>query len=184
MYPDTVRRWMLPAICFIACLTASSVFGAAILFEGARLIQDPRSAPIANSALLIENGRVVKTGERGSIKAPAGALRIDVTGKTIIPAMINVHVHIGYEGYASWGPENYTEQNVLDHLEREAFYGIGATQTVGSSPTDASIRFQRDQQHGKFPPVSRFLFMPGMAPPNGGPDAILRRGTTALHAVY
>ena len=90
---------------------------------------------------------------------------MDLTGKTVMPAMINVHVHIGYEGYTSWGAENYTPQNVLDHLEREAFYGVGATQSVGSSPTDPSIQFQRDQQAGKFPPASRFLFMPGMAPP-------------------
>ena len=48
--------------------------------------------------------------------------------------MINAHVHIGYEGYTSWGAENYTPHNVLDHLQREAFYGVGATQSVGSSP--------------------------------------------------
>ena len=100
-----------------------------------------------------------------------------------MPAMINVHVHIGYEGYTSWGAQNYTPQNVLDHLQREAFYGTAATQSVGTSPIDASLQFQRDQQAGKFPPASRFFFMPGMAPPNGGPDAVLRVATTALHAI-
>jgi hypothetical protein len=60
----------------------------------------------------------------------------------------------------------------------------GATQSVGSSPTDPSLRFQKDQQSGKFPPASRFFFMPGMAPPGGGPDAVLRVGTTALNAIY
>lgn len=101
-----------------------------------------------------------------------------------MPTMINVHVHIGYEAYTSWSVENYTPQNVLDHLEREAFYGVGATQSVGSSPSVASIQFRRDQNTGKFPPSSRFFFMPGMAPPNGGPDEILMKGTSALHAVY
>jgi imidazolonepropionase-like amidohydrolase len=72
---------------------------------------------------------------------------------------------------------------VLDHLRREAFYGVGVTQSVGSSPTDASIQFKKDQEAGKFPPASRFMFMPGMAPPHGGPDAILMKGTDALHAV-
>ena len=126
----------------------------------------------------------MRSGKRALIAAPRGATHVDLTGKTVIPAMINVHVHIGYEGYTSWGAENYTPQNVLDHLQREAFYGIGATQTVGSSPTDASIEFQQDQLAGKFPPASRFFFMPGMAPPNGGPDATLMKGTKALHAVY
>jgi imidazolonepropionase-like amidohydrolase len=92
-------------------------------------------------------------------------------------------VHIGYEGYTSWGAKNYTAANVLDHLRREAYYGVAATQSVGSSPTDASIAFVRDQQAGTFAVASRFFFMPGMAPPNGGPDAILIKGTKELNAV-
>src|ERR1700704_1601632 len=120
---------------------------------------------------------------RSALKAPAGAIRLDLTGKTVMPAMINVHVHIGYEGYTTWGAENYTPQNVLDHLQREAFYGTAAAQSVGTSPVDASLQFQRDQETGKFPPASRFFFMPGMAPPGGGPDAVLRVATTALHVV-
>ena len=31
---------------------------------------------------------------------------------------------VGYEGYTSWGAGNYTPQNALDHLQREAFYGV------------------------------------------------------------
>jgi imidazolonepropionase-like amidohydrolase len=156
----------------------------AILFEGARLIDGRGRPPIEKSALLVENGRITAVGRQGDVKAPAGATRVDLSGKTVMPAMINVHVHIGYEGYTSWGAENYTPQNVLDHLQREAFYGIGVTQSVGSSPTEASLQFARDQAAGTFPPASRFLFMPGMAPPNGGPDAVLLKGTQALKAVY
>ena len=73
--------------------------------------------------------------------------------------------------------------NLLDHLQREAFYGVAATTSVGSSPTALSLQFQRDQQAGKFPPAARYLFMPGMAPPNGGPDHILREATNELHVV-
>jgi imidazolonepropionase-like amidohydrolase len=153
------------------------------LYQGARLIDGRGRPPIEKSALLVENGRITAVGQLGDITAPAGVTRVDLSSKTVMPAMINVHVHIGYEGYTSWGAENYTAQNVLDHLQREAFYGVGVTQSVGSSPTDASIQFARDQAAGKFPPASRFLFMPGMAPPNGGPDAVLLKGTQALKAV-
>jgi predicted amidohydrolase YtcJ len=109
------------------------------LYEGARLIDGRGRPPIEKSALLVENGHIAAVGPQGDVKAPAGATRVDLSGKTLMPAMINVHVHIGYEGYASWGAENYTPQNVLDHLQREAFYGVGVTQSVGSSPTEASI---------------------------------------------
>jgi imidazolonepropionase-like amidohydrolase len=154
-----------------------------VLYEHARLIIGDGSAPIESGAFIVQNGHVTAIGSQAAVMPPASATHVDLTGKTVMPAMINVHVHIGYEGYTSWGAENYTPQNVLDHLQREAFYGVAVTQSVGSSPTDASIQFQRDQQAGKFPPASRFFFMPGMAPPNGGPDAVLREATSALHVV-
>jgi imidazolonepropionase-like amidohydrolase len=168
----------------LATYSQSRNHSKAAVFEGARLIVGDGSAPIEDGLFIVRSGRIVAVGRKGSVRVPPGAARVNLTGKTVMPAMINVHVHIGYEGYTSWGSENYTAQNVLDHLEREAFYGVGATQSVGSSPTDASIQFKQDQEAGKFPSASRFFFMPGMAPPNGGPDAILIKGTSALHAVY
>src|SRR4051794_19419013 len=155
----------------------------AVIYQGARLVTGDGSAPIDNGAFVVQNGRITAIGPRAAVTAPPGAEHVDLSGKTVMPTLVNVHVHIGYEGYTSWGATNYTARNVLDHLQREAFYGVGVTQSVGSSPTDQSLQFQRDQAAGKFPPASRFLFMPGMAPPNGGPDAILMKGTSVLHAV-
>lgn len=158
--------------------------GRAVAFQGARLIVGDGSAPIENGTLVIEGGRITAVGPAVAVRVPPGARRVAATGRTIMPALVNAHVHIGYEGYSSWGASNYTPQNVLDHLRRQAFYGVAATQTVGSSPTEASLAFVRDQQAGKFAVASRFFFMPGMAPPNGGPDAILIKGTKELNAVY
>jgi imidazolonepropionase-like amidohydrolase len=178
----------------VACCVAVASLGAmvyaqsrgvssAVLYEGARLIVGDERAPIEDGAFLVQDGHFRAIGARGGVSAPAGATHVDLTGKTVMPGMINVHVHIGYEGYTTWRAENYTAQNVLDHLQREVFYGTAATQSVGTSPTEAALQFQRDQQAGKFPPASRFFFMPGMAPPGGGPDAVLRVATTALHVV-
>jgi imidazolonepropionase-like amidohydrolase len=155
----------------------------ATVFEGARIIDGNGGAPIENGALLVQNGRVTAVGARGAVQAPAGATRVDVSGKTIMPAMINAHVHMGYEGYTTWSARNHTPKTLLDHLQREAHYGVAAATSVGSSPTEMSLQFQRDQQAGKFALAARYLFMPGMAPPNGGPDHILRVATNELHVV-
>ena len=179
----TLASWLVVASLGATAYSQPRTTSPAVLYGGARLIIGDGSAPIEGGAFVVRSGLITAIGQQGAIQAPAGSTRLDLTGKTVMPAMINVHVHIGYEGYTSWGAENYTPQNVLDHLQREAFYGVGVTQTVGSSPTDASIEFQRDQQAGKFPPASRFFFVPGMAPPNGGPDPVLRKATTALHVV-
>jgi imidazolonepropionase-like amidohydrolase len=156
----------------------------AILYEGARLIIGDASAPIESGAFVVQNGRITAIGQKGSIKASSGAARIDLTGKTVMPTMNNVHIHIGYEGYVSWSVENHTTENVLDHLEREAFYGVGTAMTMGDQPVGFASQFQQEQRAGKFPPAARFFFAAGLAPPGGGPDALLIQGTTPLHAVY
>ena len=167
-----------------AVLAQPSDNAPAVLFEGARLIFGDATPSLASGAFLVQNGRIRAIGTRGAVALPAGARRVDLGGKTVMPALVNVHVHIGYEGYTTWSARNHTPANVLDHLQREAFYGVAATTSVGSSPTGQLQQFQRDQQAGRFPSAARLLFMPGLAPPGGGPDHILREATNELHAVH
>ena len=165
----------------VASLWVTAYAQQAAVYEGARLIMGDGSAAIESGAFVVQNAHITAIGR--AVTVPAGAARVNLAGKTVMPAMINVHVHIGYEKYTSWGAQNYTPENVLDHLQREAFYGTAATQSVGTSPLQAALQFQRDQEAGKFPVASRFLFMPGYAPPNGGPDAVLRVATNILHVI-
>jgi imidazolonepropionase-like amidohydrolase len=155
----------------------------AVVYEGARLIIGDAAAPIETGSFVVENGRITAIGAKGAVKAPAGATRVDLTGKTVMPTLNNIHIHIGYEGFVSWSVENHTPENVLDHLEREVFYGAGTAMTMGDQPIAFALQFQRDQLAGKFPPAARFFFSAGMAPPGGGPDALLIQGTTPLHAI-
>ncbi len=179
----TITVWMLVASLGAVALAQSRATTAAVLYEGARLITGEGGSPIDNGAFIVQGGRFTAVGPRSGITVPAGATRVDLAGKTVMPAMINVHVHIGYEGYTTWRAENYTPGNVLDHLQRAAFYGTAVTQSVGTSPTDQALQFEHDQRAGKYPAASRFYFMPGMAPPNGGPDAVIRVATAQLHVV-
>ena len=180
-------RLLICGVCMMLAAAAglesqSRDAAAPVVFDGARLLIGDGSV-IESGAFVVQNGRITAVGPSGKIATPSGASRVDLRGKTVMPAMINAHVHIGYEGYTTWGAENHTPQNVVDHLQREAFYGTGAAQSVGSSPVDQSLQIQKDQQAGKLPPAARFFFMPGMAPPGGGPDAVLRVATTRLHVI-
>ncbi len=48
------------------------------VFEGARLITGDGSAPIENSAFVVENNRFTQVGRRGEVQVPAGAVRVDI----------------------------------------------------------------------------------------------------------
>src|SRR4051794_19984416 len=73
-----------------------------VIYEGARLIIGDGSAAIESGVFVVRNGHITAIGNPRAVTAPAGATRVNLAGKTVMPAMINVHVHIGYEGYTSW----------------------------------------------------------------------------------
>jgi imidazolonepropionase-like amidohydrolase len=159
----------LAAALTAGCAPSDSDPGSAtLLFEGARLVLgDGRT--IENGALLVDGDLILEVGSNGEITAPPGATTIDLAGKTIIPALIDAHAHLGYEGYTSWGSQNYSRENLIEHLERYAYYGFGAVFSAGSDPEDLAIELQRAQREGEVG-GARFLFGAGMAPPGQGPN--------------
>jgi imidazolonepropionase-like amidohydrolase len=131
--------------------------GGVTLFEGARLIVGNDRAPIESSAFLVENNRFTRVGRKGEIQAPADAARVDLTGKTVMPALIDAHSHIGYMKNLTSGPENYTRENILDHMYRFAYFGIAASQAMGSDFGDLPYQLREELQAGKYPDAARFL---------------------------
>ena len=101
------------------------------VFEGARLINGDASV-VENSAFVVQGNRFVGAGRRTDVQAPAGATRVDLTGKTVIPALIDAHSHIGYMRNLSSGPQNYTRENILDHMHKFAYFGVAASMAMGS----------------------------------------------------
>src|SRR5262245_46126865 len=113
---------------------------AAVLFEGARLISGDGGAAVENAAFLVQNGRFTRVGARGAVDLPPGGRRVDLSGKTVIPGLIDSHNHIGYQDFKALGhgcdeaysnktfcgPENYTRDNILEHLRRAAWFGLAA----------------------------------------------------------
>jgi imidazolonepropionase-like amidohydrolase/Tol biopolymer transport system component len=53
---------------------------------------------IEHGTIVIEGNRIAAIGPADSVQVPAGAHRVDVTGKTIMPGLIDVHAHVGGEG--------------------------------------------------------------------------------------
>jgi len=189
-----MRRFRLAATCLAACLASIAAYSQtgpapnAVVYEGARLILGDASAPIDNGVFVVQNGRFTAVGRRGAVPAPAGATHVDLTGKTVMPAFVNAHVHFGYERFTKATgealPEHFTPENLLDHLQREAFYGVGTANDGGSAPVALSLQFQQDQAARNVPPAAQYWFNAGIVPPNGGPDAVLIKGTRPLHANY
>ena len=70
-------------------------------FVGATVIDVTGKPPIPNATVVTSGGRITAVGPSSQIEVPAGAQRIDVTGKYIIPGLWDMHAH--YE-QVEWGP--------------------------------------------------------------------------------
>jgi imidazolonepropionase-like amidohydrolase len=70
-------------------------------FTGATVIDGTGKAPIQDATVVTSDGKIVAVGPSKDVKIPAGAQRIDVTGKYIIPGLWDMHAH--YE-QVEWGP--------------------------------------------------------------------------------
>jgi imidazolonepropionase-like amidohydrolase len=154
----------------VASLAAQNAGSGAVLLEGARLITGERVAPITDSAVLVQGTRIAAAGPRGTIKAPVGATVIDVRGKTIMPALVDAHSHLGYTHVRTGitSAPSYTRDNLLDHLQRYAYYGIAATLSLGLDRGEIPYQLRASPSPG----AALFLTAGrGIAMPNAGPNA-------------
>src|SRR5262249_25464272 len=68
--------------------------GGVTAFEGARIIVGDGRAPIENGTLLVDGARIVQSGPAAEVRVPAGAARVNLAGKTVMPMLIDTHVHL------------------------------------------------------------------------------------------
>jgi imidazolonepropionase-like amidohydrolase len=111
------------------------------VFEGARLISGDGTAPIENSVFIVENTHFTRVGRRGEVEIPPGAARVDLTGKTVMPAMVDLHGHLGFQNVAegTMSKETFTRENLIDHLQRLAYHGVGGVVGVGDLVTRSDL---------------------------------------------
>lgn len=126
------------------------------LFEGARVIPGDGSTPLDAAAFVVEDGRITQLGRQGEVTA-AGATRVDLTGKTVIPALVDAHSHIGYVKGLTSSPANYTRDNILDHMRRFAYHGVAASQAMGSDFGELPFALRDELARGTDPNAARFL---------------------------
>ena len=107
------------------------------VFEGARVIIGDGRAPIDNASFVVNGARFVQVGRAADVRAPAGATRVSLTGKTVMPAIIDTHTHL-----------SQTREALIDDLRRRAYFGIGAAMSLGQDTTDVSFQVRAQTMPG------------------------------------
>ncbi len=139
-----------------------------IVFQGARLIVGDGRPPILDSALIVENDTITAVGRRADVQVPATAMRVDLTSKTVMPAMVDVHSHFGFlkQSDGSMSKANFNRENLLDHLHRYAYHGFAAAISSGTDIGELPFELRNEVHPGAalFRTVGRGLAWPGSGP--------------------
>ena len=84
------------------------------------MITGDGSTPIENSAFLVTGNQFTRIGRKGELPLPAGASRVDLSGKTVMPTIVDLHGHLGFQNLiaGTMSKETFTRENLIDHLQR------------------------------------------------------------------
>ena len=114
---------------------------AGLALVGGQLIEGTGAAPVADSVVVIRDGRIDSAGPRDTTPVPTGALTLDMTGKTIMPGLVNLHVH-----YRE-GPEEIERQ-----FQSQLYYGVTSARSIGSdSPERVAFLLEANGGRPDFP---------------------------------
>ena len=144
------------AICLLLIGLSSSPItaqapAAVTVFEGAGLIVGDGSAVIENSVFIVNGGRFTQVGRAGQVQVPAGARRVDLRGKTVMPAIVDTHTHLATN-----------REMLIDQLQHKAYYGVGVAMSLGQDNTDVAfqVRAETIPNAARFRTAGRGITMP------------------------
>jgi imidazolonepropionase-like amidohydrolase len=135
---------------FAAPTHAQAPASGVTVFEGARLIVGDGRAPIENATLVVDGTRIVQAGSAADVRVPAGTARVSLAGKTVMPMLIDTHVHLGP-----------TRELVTRDLKRRAYFGVSAALSMGTDNIELlPMRSETIPGAAKFLSAGRGITMP------------------------
>ncbi len=142
--------------CLLAFSSAQVASAQVTAFVGGRLI-DGTGRVIENGTLIIDGGRILAAGPAATA-VPAGATRVDVKGKTLLPGLVNAHGHVAATTGLRSDPASYTRDNLTRQLRTYAQYGVT---TVFSLGDDQALAFELRNEQATGPLDRARIFVAG-----------------------
>ena len=134
------------------------------------LIDGTGKPAAAGMSMVVVDGRIQSVRTAAKIKTPPGAEVIDLTGKFVMPGLVNVHGHVGATLDMQQGPQFYTKENVERQLQTYASYGVTTVLSLGTD-LDPVFEVRKEERAGR-PRFARvYTAGRGFTLKNGNPPA-------------
>jgi imidazolonepropionase-like amidohydrolase len=149
------------AVAVLSVATPAQQPASTLAFTGARVIDGTDRAPIDNATVLVRGGKIVAVGPAAAVTVPAGAQRVPLAGKTVIPGLVNAHGHVGNTVGMEQG--HYSAENVTRDLKTYAAYGITTVFSLGDDQA-AGFAARDSQRTPSLDHARLFVAGPVLAP--------------------
>lgn len=166
-------KHFLAAIAFAVSLDAQT-----IVLSGGRLIDGYGGPPLENAVIVIEGNRITAAGREGIVPVPAGARVIDTNGYTVMPGIMDMHVHLMILGHGDYDHWDATYQDkfrdvIMPISAKELLMaGVTTARDLGA-PLDDIVAVKKRIASGEIPGPRMFV---------AGP--FLQKTTTPLEAKF
>jgi imidazolonepropionase-like amidohydrolase len=134
-------------------LFAAVLHGEVKVLKNFTLIDGTGRPATTSAAMIVDNGRVTWVGPAAQLKPPATAETVDLTGKFVIPGIINLHGHIGNTVDLGQDAKFYTRDSIQKNLAKYASYGVTTVLSLGTDQ-DLIFKIRAEQRAGR-PAVAR-----------------------------
>ncbi len=103
-------------------------------FIGARLIDGRGGPPVENATVVVRDGVITAVGTAISVKIPDDARVIGLAGKTMMPGLIDAHVHLGLSGGGAVDAREYKAVAATNNLRSHLKFGVTTVFDLGGNP--------------------------------------------------
>lgn len=134
------------AIALAVALVGSPALAGTKVIHAERVITDPDAAPMGRATITETDGKIVSIVP-GWQPAPAGAEVIDLPGKTVLPGLIDLHVHLGSDPGGDWWREAIeTDESIamanVKNARATVRAGFTTVRDVGNDPRASAALVQ------------------------------------------
>lgn len=148
-------KMFLAVAAISAIASAHTVTAATTALTGGTVVNLDGGQPLRNAVVLVEGERIAEIGSRNSVSIPEGAEVVDLSGKWLLPGLMNMHVHLGLKlpGAQSMQLADETDAELALRVAKNGRASLlSGTTTIRSTgdPGRASIALGKAVERGDF----------------------------------
>jgi imidazolonepropionase-like amidohydrolase len=136
-----------------------------VALTNVRVIDGTGSPPKDGQTLIVRDGAIAELGPAATVKAPDGAMTIDLSGKSVIPGLVMVHEHL----YYPTGPGVYGQLGE-SFVRLYLAGGVTTMRTGGNTNGIMDLNLKADVEQGRQPGPA----IDATAPYLNGPQGMLQ----------